>query len=56
MDFEIGDPVEIVCRDGARFAGTLIDFTDNYVVLSPGLGFPHDEVAVMLPNPDVQSV
>jgi hypothetical protein len=47
MDFQVGDRVEIVCKDGKRFAGVLLDFTEAYFILSPGLGFPHDEIIVM---------
>lgn len=47
MEFEVGERVEIVMRDGARFAGVLWDFTEAYLVLSPGLGFPHADIVVM---------
>lgn len=44
-EFMTGDWVEIICRDGARFAGVL-DWTDGLVLLN-GYGFPHEDVVVM---------
>lgn len=47
-EFEIGDYVEIMCHDGKTFKGVLMEFTDLYFILTPGLGFPFDEVLTMV--------
>lgn len=45
-EFSIGDWVEIVCHDGASFAGVLQDFNADYLLLN-GYGFPIADVVVM---------
>jgi hypothetical protein len=45
-EFAIGDYVEILCCDGARFVGVLQDFTEDYVLLN-GYGYALDMILVM---------
>lgn len=47
-EFQIGDPVEILCKDGATFTGFIEDFTADYVILS-GYGYAMDDIIVMRP-------
>jgi hypothetical protein len=46
MEFEVGDYVEILTKDGATFRGVLQDFTEVYFILN-GCGFPHEDVVSM---------
>lgn len=53
-EFEVGDDVEILCWDGARFVGRLRDFDAerDYFTLEldggPTLGFPFGDVREMM--------
>jgi hypothetical protein len=47
VDFAIGDFIELICADGKTFRGVLMDFSDNYLVITPGLGFPFDSIKVV---------
>jgi hypothetical protein len=42
-DFQIGDYVEVICRDNAYFKGVLTFVHDDYIV-SNGYGFALDGV------------
>jgi hypothetical protein len=44
--FEIGDKVELICRDGARFKGWIDDWTTQYVVVD-GRGFPNEDIVCL---------
>lgn len=37
--WNVGDYVEIECRDGAVFQGILHDITEHYILFSSGYGF-----------------
>lgn len=44
--FAIGDFVEIICHDGASFAGWLQDFTPWYTTID-GRGYPNEDIRLM---------
>lgn len=53
MFFGVGDRVRLLMRDGASFAGVILFVHDDYVVLTPGLGFAMDAIAVIEAEGDV---
>jgi hypothetical protein len=48
VEFHVGDFVELLCHDGAKFAGWIEGFTSQYVVLTGPRGFPLEDVKVMV--------
>jgi hypothetical protein len=53
MGFGVGDRVSLLMKDGAVFNGTILFIHDDYVVLTPGLGYALDSIERIEAESDV---